>query len=592
MKFDKYDNPKIRTEGVSVGPSGQLPVSHVSGAAPVEAGLREVAQGVMAIKDERSKANIFRARQNELKFAEEADQIDTDFKARNGESGMDTAEAVEKIEALRQKHAAGIQDEAAQADYDTRTRLRVLGMREGLERHATAQREAVYKGIANKALSDMAAAAVKDYNNPEKVEIALRLGLSTAMDYLSGHLGLPDAVVDQTLEVAQAQVYAKVLDTYRAKGQFSAGKAYLETIKDSLGANAPDQEASFRKLTDAAEVEALSTSAWERIQSEATDSVTQRFNPELARAALVELYGPEDRTRIEAAVKDEINTAVAAQNADDAQREGRLSQKISQTGSFSRTDEDYVKLDDVGRARVDAALATAQRIKAHDSAGKNLQKQVNRIALKRFNTLPPSARLAMTDEQIWSIPGIDEEGVVTLQEARAKLAEATKKASLATASSFYGQVNKILPAIKEKYRDHGKTQFTNEVNAWWSKETADGVPPTREDVNKYIGDLLLTLDLPWHAGGDQPKFMLHPDRRGEYQPVSVEEQEYEQAKALIRGDYDKPQAEGAATPAPRLKAGQMSGTEWLKIDPKLATQPGFDPDGVYERGGKGLRRVQ
>jgi hypothetical protein len=317
--------------------------------------------------------------------------------------------------------------------------------------------------------------------------------------------------------------------------------------------------------------------------------VTQRFNPELARAALVELYGPEDRARIETEVHNEITMAVAAQNEEDSQREGRISQKISQTGSFSRTDEDYVKLDDVGRARVDAALATAQRIKAHDSAGKNLQKQVNRIAMNKWLALPPEQRLAVTDDQLWS-SGADEEGVTAIQKERTKLNEAVKKTSLATVGSFNTQVKKLEPLIKERFREHGRLKFMEEVNAWWAQETADGKPPTKEEVNKFVGDLLIMQEIPWSK--NLPNFMIHPDRRGDY--PDAEEQEYEQAKALLRGDYDRPQAEEAATPAPaqRPAGRRMTGAEWIKVSPGLADKPGFNPDAVYEQSGSSLREVK
>lgn len=577
MQFDKYDNPKVRSEGVEVGPSSQMPTSSNSGAEPVVQGLKDLGKAALVFQEERNKAALFRARDSDLKFAEEAQRIETEFRTREMEGALDTSDTLDKIEELRQKHAAGLSGDAA-LDYDLRSGARKLALQEKIEKHSADQRVKYYGRVADNALKDMLDGAAENYNNPAEIERRLQLGLSTMMEYLSGHLKLPDDVVDRALQEAQAKVYSKALEGYQRAEQYSAGKTYLKEVKDALGGDlASKWGAVFNKLTDAAEVEALSTEVWGRIEDEATNSVTGRFDPDLARAALVELYDPETRARVEKKINSEITIRMQAQEREDEGRLARLSKEIRRTGHLNVRSEDYFKLDDVGQDKAEHDAEVTAQIRARDREGLRLQTAANKLALSRFNTLanlsPDQAR-GLTEDQIRVMAvGADEAGIQSIIEAQSKLQGAINKSALATAEEFGKRVSNILPVIKKRLGDRYGVDFQNEVTAWWARETADGRPPSNVDVERYLGENLLMLDM-W--GSNLPVFAVHPTKRGKYEYAPMEDQVFEEAKAILRGDYN---ATPAPAPAPARRptaAGDgatMTGAQWKAMYPSMALDP-------------------
>lgn len=588
MKFDKLDNPQVRTTGVEVGPSSQLPVSHVSGAQPIVEGLNDIGQAAATFQNERRKSNLFRARQSELKFAEEANQIEIEFRNQKGDAALDTASTRDAIETVRQKYAGDLQSDEARADYDLRTRLRMLAMVDGVEKHAADQRVKIYGAVADRALSDMKDSAVKDYNNPAKIEQALQLGLSTMMEYLSGHLGLPDAQVDQALEQAQRQVYGKVLKAYIGNRQFIAGREYFNQIKEHMGSEAEEWSAAFNKAADDAEVEAMATEAWTRIQAEATDSVFGRFNPELAREALTQLYSPEVRARIEKDINTEIATAKAAQAEEDNQRLARLSKEIRDTGRLDKRMMDYRSLDDVGQDKAEHDAEVAARIKANDNSQKSYQRMINRIGLNAFYDLPPEEQANLKDEEIPRLTaGLNEDGVVEIMKARQHARSLREKGGLVNKGAFTAAINANFAVIKDKVGNFEALKFREQAEAWYRSFPADKLP-TKEQFDQFLGTNLLMLD---SSFSDTPVFAANEAERKAWKLQDPNGQIFEAAQKLLArapGATTLAEVEAilqaqAAAPAPKVKTVKnkvMTGADWIKTVPQMEGK--LDPDTIYE----------
>lgn len=576
MKFDKWDVPQVKSVGVDVGPSSQMPTSARSGADSLVEGANALAAGVSRLGQkfaaEKETAETFVARQRDLEFAEEASALAVAFRERRLEDALDTADTHDKIEALRQKHMANLPGKAAQDDYEIRSRVRAQTLRNSIEEHASSQRLAQYEKIAESTVNTMLSGAVANYTDPAKVEEQLALGLPTILLHLEKNLGLRGKQVEQALDAVQGKVYEAVLDTYKANKQFAAGATYLETVKAALGPRANAWKATLGDLADKAETERMSTEAWGRLQNEATDPVNGRFNPELAKAALVELYPDAAvRERIEADIEKEITTAVSAQRVEDAQRIARLSKMVRATGHVDRLSDDYTRLDDIGQDTADKLEETHFRQQRGDRAeARREQANYDSIAKSQFFQIPTLEERAAVTREV--VDGMFPDASPARREEILKWAVAAdnivKKGQQSTHAEFARQVDSGFKALPKKraqaFRDH--------ISAWYYERALEDRPITDEEVTNKINRALLMHEV-W--GSNIYGFELEAAGY-DYEPPVADDQPIERARASL----SRP-ARPVSPTAPVVT--EMTGAEILKQNPSLAGK--INPAAKYTKNG-------
>jgi hypothetical protein len=557
MKFDRYDTPKVAAERVDAGPSGQLPISTSNPGLAVGRAIADLGEVGVKFAEEKKRAETYRSADAELRFAEEVQGLLYSSKGgyltKQNAEALDTESVHERIEALRQKYAPkGLSKESAE-EYDRRTRVRALSYKETVELHAAGQRKAIYSATVDLMIKRSKDEAVKNYTKPKEIEDQMTLATPLLADYLKGlHISAP--MIEGILKEYEEDVYEAVLGAYKGNRQPLAGKKYLDMIRKRLGAKATAWDGAFGAQGDAQETERLSTEAWARLEDESTDPATKRFNPDLARAALVELYEPAVRTKIETEVEKSIATAVAAQREEDVQRLSRLSRGVRKTSRLDRQSEDFLNLDQLGKDKAEELEEARHReLRADDATARREQASLDSIAESQFYQIPTlEERAALTPEQI--------EGTYTYasqkmrERIKAKAVAAgmiVKKSQQASYKEFITRVIEIQKALPAK---RGQ-KFRQKMLAWYDERIMTDTPITDDEMIRTLNERVRMRET-W--GANEYDFELdNPDDYdlAEHQPV-----------ARARGATARPTAatkqEASARRLPPPKPGKV----WVERD--------------------------
>jgi hypothetical protein len=565
MRFDTWDTPKVASERVNVGPASQLPVSGTAPGRQIAEGIDSIGMGVKQYTAERDRAEQYVAADREVRFAEEVQGVlrgskdpitgeaTPGFLSEQGERALDTAGVKEKIEALRQKYAAGLNPKAL-ASYERRTRVRALSYSETIEVHAAGQRRQLYEATVANMVEGAKNDALLNYSDPKKIEEQLTLATPLLVTYLRDDLRLSGPVIEKKVREFEADVYGEVLKKYRANKQPQAGKAYLELIKDKLGPKAVDWEAHFNDLSEAQETERLSTEAWSVLEDQATDSVTGRFNDDLARSALVELYEPAARAKIESEIERSIAVKVAGQREADVQRLARLERGVRATGKLDKQSVDFLNLDDRGKDAAEAMVETRQRVLRSDKAeARREQAALDSIAESKFYQIPSiEERAALTPAQVeanypYASPKQREE--IKAHVVAAQII--TKKRQQANYKEMITQVNEVKKALPDKRA----AVFAQKLQAWYDAQVLADKIPTDAEVSQRINNMVISYDT-W--GSDSYGFELE-DTAGldvaENQPV-----------ARARNALARPNAPTKPAPQVRTLPPPKPGKVWVERD--------------------------